>query len=409
MLEVLETASGGAAHFDSETVSASLSSLQSRQFLFHDTKAAAPLLIRSRWAMSYLRGPLTREEIRRLDFQRPAASSVPSVAADAPGGSTAVETMPTLPAGLVCRFLTPETVNGCAFREAVGLELQEYREGNVVYHATVVARGTLRFDEDRDRYVVEQPLLRMIPPGEETGGWVELSDLEGGLPMVDAAPVAGRFTLPPDWLLKETERRKRRSDLVNTIFANSRLEVFYNEPLRLFAHPDESEEAFTERVRQALEDGRDAAVAKLEERYKRRMDTIANRIARQQTKVEADQATLEARKKEKMISAGASILGAFLGGRSRGFGSLLSKGGSIMSKQRMQERSAHTVEAGQQLLEQLEQDFAGLKEELDNEIAAITAEWEAKLVVTSRDIRLEKNDILILEQDFHLLWVPLAE
>ncbi len=58
---------------------------------------------------------------------------------------------------------------------------------------------------------------------------------------------------------------------------------------------------------------------------------------------------------------------------------------------------------GKQKLEQLEQDFAGLKSELDEEIGKINEEWEAKAAITTRDIRLEKNDINILEQDITLL------
>ncbi|MGH7390264.1 MAG: hypothetical protein ACREM3_12525, partial [Candidatus Rokuibacteriota bacterium] len=48
-------------------------------FLLHDVHRKRPELLESRWAMSYLRGPLTREEISRLMAGRapaaPAASS----------------------------------------------------------------------------------------------------------------------------------------------------------------------------------------------------------------------------------------------------------------------------------------------------------------------------------------------
>jgi hypothetical protein len=75
-----------------------------RVFLLHDVHRPAPVLMESRWAMSYLRGPLTREEIGRLMADRPVAPSGPAAAhpAAAPAAATGV---PVPPAGLTSSFL----------------------------------------------------------------------------------------------------------------------------------------------------------------------------------------------------------------------------------------------------------------------------------------------------------------
>ena len=44
-----------------------LSSLEKRMFLLHNVHDERPVLFQTRWTMSYLRGPLDREEIARLD------------------------------------------------------------------------------------------------------------------------------------------------------------------------------------------------------------------------------------------------------------------------------------------------------------------------------------------------------
>ncbi|MCJ7735985.1 MAG: DUF853 family protein, partial [Anaerolineae bacterium] len=51
---------------DRRTVDQALGSLQSRVFLFHDIRGGEPVFFHTRWAMSYLRGPVTRKQVRQL-------------------------------------------------------------------------------------------------------------------------------------------------------------------------------------------------------------------------------------------------------------------------------------------------------------------------------------------------------
>ncbi len=65
LLDGLESSASGAG-LDRGELDKLLSSLDKRVFLLHDVHAGAPTLFRTRWAMSYLAGPLTRDQIRRL-------------------------------------------------------------------------------------------------------------------------------------------------------------------------------------------------------------------------------------------------------------------------------------------------------------------------------------------------------
>jgi hypothetical protein len=85
VLEGLEGASASAhAEFDKGKIDALLSGLSQRVFLMNNVHEDAPVVFESRWAMSYLRGPLTREQIKKLmDGKRPAVAA----AARAPTGT----------------------------------------------------------------------------------------------------------------------------------------------------------------------------------------------------------------------------------------------------------------------------------------------------------------------------------
>jgi hypothetical protein len=91
--------------------------VQKRVFLVHDIHRKAPQLVNSRLAMSYLRGPITRDEIRGLgdavvsDYKQTAASStaapagVPGTSAPARAANPAPAGAPPLPAPLKAKYL----------------------------------------------------------------------------------------------------------------------------------------------------------------------------------------------------------------------------------------------------------------------------------------------------------------
>jgi hypothetical protein len=90
VLEGLESASAAAhAELDTGDIDKLLSGLSQRIFLMHNVHEDAPVVFESRWAMSYLRGPLTRDQIKKLmDGRRPAAATTAVRAPSGTAGST---------------------------------------------------------------------------------------------------------------------------------------------------------------------------------------------------------------------------------------------------------------------------------------------------------------------------------
>ncbi|MEP7119070.1 MAG: ATP-binding protein, partial [Acidobacteriota bacterium] len=67
VLDGLEgVASSSGQGFDRQGLDTLLSGLDKRVFLLHNVHDSAPVLLQSRWSMSYLRGPMGRDEIRAL-------------------------------------------------------------------------------------------------------------------------------------------------------------------------------------------------------------------------------------------------------------------------------------------------------------------------------------------------------
>ncbi|MEJ2482777.1 MAG: DUF87 domain-containing protein, partial [Gemmatimonadota bacterium] len=95
VIEGLESASGASeSGLDRKRMDRLLSGLAKRTFLVGNVHAESPLLVHSRWAMSYLRGPLTRPEIRRLMANRradPAIVATARMISDTVGGGAGEE------------------------------------------------------------------------------------------------------------------------------------------------------------------------------------------------------------------------------------------------------------------------------------------------------------------------------
>ena len=84
VLDGLEGASAPAgAAFDRQKMEATLAGLGNRVFLMNNVHDDEPVVFQTRWALSYLRGPLTREQIRTLPGSAPAAATTPGRAAPA--------------------------------------------------------------------------------------------------------------------------------------------------------------------------------------------------------------------------------------------------------------------------------------------------------------------------------------
>ena len=74
ILEGMQSAGGG----DVSELDRRISNLGKREFVLHNTHdRGGPKTFGTRWAMSYLRGPLTKDEVSRLAGDQPAAPSAP--------------------------------------------------------------------------------------------------------------------------------------------------------------------------------------------------------------------------------------------------------------------------------------------------------------------------------------------
>ncbi len=256
VIEGLEGASAEAgATFNRKEMEATLAALDSRVFLMNNVHGAGPQVFQTRWALSYLAGPLTRSQISTLMSERKAAvysaSAGPASAAPrAPEqtsppaplrrsiNSTTANSRPVLSADITQRFWPLDD----HVKPAAGERLT-YRPG-------LFAMGRLHFIRASDGVDVWRDFAALQPVhGEMPQPTWETSQVLSERPALldEPEPSAAFGDLPGD-LAVERNYRRWDDDLKNHVYQSERLTLWECIEFDARSLPNESDEEFRQRL-----------------------------------------------------------------------------------------------------------------------------------------------------------------
>ncbi|MEM7340669.1 MAG: DUF87 domain-containing protein [Actinomycetota bacterium] len=400
---------------DMAALEATISGLGKRQFVLRTTRSSDLPLLTTRWAMSYLAGPLTGDQITSLmaDEQAaalggassssataaPAPAAAPSASAPARGpelGDDESTLMPELPDTLTVRYVRADT----PWLGSVGIE----PGGTGRLRPAMAARVQLLFDETKAKLRHTTEWEAIIPITEdgfvvEDAVAVDLDDRD----MVSDAPDSPVYVLPPTKMTK-TALRSAQTDLKNHLYASMTVSLLNNPSLKLWSRPGESAEAFAVRCGAAAEDGADAETDKIRTRLEKKKATIERALAKAEDRMSELETQAEGRRNQQWVDVGTSVLGGLLGGRSRTRG-LATAARRAASGARMSSAAKKRVEAARNRVGEKIDELEDLEYELNEAVIEIDDEWSTKADdVTTVEIGLEKNDISV--EDFVLVWLP---
>jgi hypothetical protein len=408
VLDGLEGAVQGST-FSRAALSDTLSSLDNRVFLLHNVHENAPVIFQTRWAMSYLRGPLSREQVRVLMKGRkpetmasgtPAQAAVPPVApADFAGDATPLP--PALPPDIPQRYLpvrvSRETAESGALQRGGG----KIEQAVILYEPAVFAAGRIHYTGPKLEQDAEREFALLAP--FSSGGAVAW---EGALPypgapgeMSSSPSSDARFSVMAETIRALKKFSSEKQALVNSLVHSQDLRLFSCPAVKLISKPGELENEFLLRVRLASRERRDAEVETLRKRYDEKVKSLEDRLRKAEMTVDRKQADVEARKREAMLSAGESVLGVLLGRKS------LRAGSTAASKYRQSSSAGMSAKEAEENARALAEEIRELKDEFEKEATVITARWEN--AVKEREeivVKPKKTGIEIIS--FFLVWVP---
>ncbi|HUE71687.1 MAG TPA: DUF87 domain-containing protein [Pirellulaceae bacterium] len=396
-LEGASTAAG--AKFDRSTMDKILSGLRNRVFLMNNVHEDEPVVFQTRWAMSYLRGPLTREQIATLMGPRKGAMSTapakdePAMAAASSSVAGAVAQRPVLPPEIVERFMPRR-----------GLVPQDAR---IVYRPAVLGMAKVHFAQKATGVDVWKT-LSLLAAIDETAGpdvWTEASVLEEETPELETQPEAGAgYAELPAELSRPKTYASLSTSLKDHLYRHQKLTLQKCAALKQVSQPGESESDFRVRLSQRGRETRDAAVEKLRQKYAPKIAALQEQVRKAEARVEREKAQASQQTFSTVLSMGSSILGAMFGRKlmsstnlTRAASSMRAAGRAVQQRQDVAQAS-ESVEAVQQRLAALEAEFQAEAAKLQAGFDAATLELEEIAV------QPKKTDVTVGE--VALVWEP---
>jgi len=385
VMEGLEGAGGG--NFDRQVMERTIAGLGKRQFLLHNVHEDEAVVFGTRWVLSYLAGPLTRDHIRTLMSAARNKLAAMARAVSKPQRKPAAQ-KPALPPGIDEYFVASNAED-------------------IVYHPRVIAGGEIVFANARYNVEAERRVMHVaeFEDGPVDVDWdngealsVDLDDLRqsgaAGAAYAEC-PAAASNAKTYASCGKNYKRWLRQNETV-TLYRSKRF--------RLTSAADESEGEFRARLQDVASEKRDVAIARIRKRYATRLTTLENRLLRAEQTIAVQQEQSSKRKLDTVVSFGTAILGAVLG-RKKLSSSTATKMGTAIRTASSARKEAADVERARQTAAKVRADIEALNNELEQEVAALDTAFDAQAEeLRETVVRARSTDIHVAITG--LAWLP---
>ncbi|HEX7002530.1 MAG TPA: DUF87 domain-containing protein [Trueperaceae bacterium] len=400
LLDGLRSASGGV---DVETLGTTISSLPKRTFVVRSVHQSEPVVFQTRWAMSYLAGPMSREQIGRLadaglveaplgstgpgqeaiDHPAPpvASTALTGVAGPDVDSASQVDTSrPVLPPHLPEIFLPagPGAEGVTYFPFLLGV-------ADVYYHSKTHA-----VDEER------RVALRLEPiEGPSPVEWSRAEAAKVDLEQALRTPVERSvFASLPAVSLGAKDVKGWQDLFERWLRTEGALRLFKDPGAKLTSKPGEAEKDFRLRCAQAAREARDEAIAKVRSKYAARLDTVRRRMLREEQAVSREQQQFQAR----AASVAGTVIGAIFGGR-RSLSTTLNRAS-------MGAKDLGDVQRAKERLEDARRQHSDLERALQAEVEALDAGTVHPEAIQLEEVVVRPTSRDIAMRFFGVAWAP---
>jgi len=368
VLDGLEGA--GTAGLNRADLDRTLSALGKRVFLLHDVHQGPPHTFQTRWALSYLRGPLSRDQIKTLmdPLRREAGEKTVAAQGAVPVSMSATPPQRAATAGTSAPVLPP------------GVQ-QYYLPSARGAHLTPVALGVARvgFSDAKTRVDGSRDIVATAPMGDgaiavdwDAG---EVRDVSPSA-LETSPPAEASFGALPRAASVAKNYEAWQKSFAAWLAASQRFDVLQHAGLKLTSNPGESERDFRIRVQNAQREARDGEVEAVRRKFAEKRARLAERVRRAEQSVSREQEQASQQKLQTAVSIGATVIGALFGRKTITAGTI----GRATTAARGFGRSAKEqadVGRAQENVDVIKKDLEDLDAQIAEETAAIAARYDA--------------------------------
>jgi len=395
VLEGLEGAAIGASSgFDRGTMDKILAGLGKRRFLMHNVHEPVPVVFQTRWAMSYLRGPLTRSQIAKLQpattdsaVSPPVSPTAPPAPARATGPGPGAAAAPILPPGVPQVFLPP---------------LLPQTGGDIAFVPHLIAIADVHFvDSRRDLQAAESlTVVVELSPNSDAVDWDGARPVAlGKARLRKTAPVRGEFGDLPPAAAKVRAYAGWKKRFADWAYRTRRCPLYTCPALDRYSKPDEPEAEFRIGLSESAREARDLATGKLKVTYAKKFAALRERIRKAEQALGREREQASGATMQTAISLGTTLLSAVFGRSARGGASTTVRGAGYAMRQRQDVgRARENLARYQGQLQEMEVEF-------DDDVTAIGDEFDpTQIELETIQLRPRRTDIDV--RTLALAWLP---
>ena len=388
VLDGIVGASDGA--LDRSTVKRLLSDMKGRQFLLTSAHIDEPLMFETRWVMSYLKGPISLQEIGKLMAGR----HIPQTTADAEGEPWSARTgrLSESPAliseGIEQRYFLPPVL-----------------ADEIVFEPWLAGSATVRFYNNRRNIdELKQCDLRLyLDRSFSVARWEESEPLELDLDDCrDSAPGESSFHDLPETFSSIKNLRAFEKEYSDFLYQTERLELFRAPSIKLESRPAESEADFLVRVADLMREKKEIAAEKLLGKFNTKRQQLEKRLDSALVKIEKEKGDVTSKTTDTLLSIGTAVLGAFFG-RKAFSSTTITRTASGIRKAGQMAKEKGDVQRAQEAVSEIEAQIQQLNNEQAEALETLVSQHDPALIETETfAIKPRRSDIFDLR--LCLLW-----
>ena len=406
LLEGLDTISSSSkGSLNREEIDKLISNLGKRVFILHSVHENTPVIFQTRWAMSYLRGPLTKNEIKSLmknKIPEVPVSSSKSIVSNEISIDKTTTSRPTISSEIQQVFIPLTKSSNLVMQEIKNKNQSQisFETANLIYNPGALGKALIHY-QDKITDLREDLEKTLILRSSELMNWEKSEEIKISnlltKPEANAkfGEISGNINDSKDF----NELKKNFADF---IFYNSNFKLYHSPLIKIYSKPRESKSDFILRITQMARERRDEEVDKIEEKYSKDLQKLKEKLERSQEVLLKKQATANSLKQEAMVSAGESVIKIFMGRRST------TSASKAMNKYQKSKTVAIDIQEAQKDIETLNKEMELLENKLKIEVESIKERREKEISeIKEVLIQPKKSDIEV--KIVSLAWIPYWE
>jgi len=369
--------------YDKKEIRQLLSNLEKRTFFLKSAHLEDIRLFTTRWVMSYLKGPLKKQEISQLMAEMKGTGEKPKaeISTQRSDGEGAYERYNTLDSSIP-QYYEIDTSGRHRYRPVLAAKVR------VGFYSQ--SRG---IDESEEQ-IVQLPL----DPSDSTLDWEKAESMERDFSRFPTqAPQDAEFGKLPEIVSEDKGLRRAKKLLSDTLYQSRKLELYRCRNPKMESKIHESLADFKVRIQDLLNEKKEEEIDRLKERYEKKEKLLRDRLRRAMERVEKEESDVSSKTTDTMISAGMAVLGALFGHRSTAkIGSTLSKGSRILKEK-------GDVDRAQQRVDEVQKKIDDLSDELEEKIDTLADTYDIEnCEIEKFAIKPRRSDISV--EEIALVW-----